>query len=178
MSQSFFDFYSVPATALWGAYPASDTGDPGWMVMGYTAQFGNGLSASIAAEERRLTQIININGSIPGAATGTIVPGGFTTTVAGRDRQCGAYGGFQSPDVVANLRVDQTWGSAQLMAALHEVNANYYGSGAVPGCRPSQRQVGLRRRRWRSSSSYRRLGRVTTSRPRSTTPKVPCVTSS
>jgi hypothetical protein len=28
--------------------------------------------------------------------------------------------------LVANLRVDQAWGGAQIMGALHEVNANYY----------------------------------------------------
>ena len=36
------------------------------------------------------------------------------------------YGGFQAPDVVANLRIDQAWGSAQIMGALHDVNATYY----------------------------------------------------
>ena len=36
------------------------------------------------------------------------------------------YGGFQAPDIVANLRVDQAWGSAQIMGALHDVNATYY----------------------------------------------------
>ena len=30
------------------------------------------------------------------------------------------------PDIVANLRVDQAWGSAQIMGALHQVNALYY----------------------------------------------------
>ena len=29
-------------------------------------------------------------------------------------------------DTVANLRVDQAWGGAQVMGALHEVNASYY----------------------------------------------------
>ena len=33
------------------------------------------------------------------------------------------YGGWQSPDIVGNLRVDQAWGSAQVMGALHQVNA-------------------------------------------------------
>ena len=47
----------------------------------------------------------------------------------------GAYGGFQAPDVVANLRVDQAWGGAQVMGALHEVNANYYSP--APGAGPS-----------------------------------------
>ena len=38
----------------------------------------------------------------------------------------GLYGGFQAPDIVGNLRVDQAWGSAQIMGALHQVNASYY----------------------------------------------------
>ena len=59
LAQSFYDFYSVPATSYWGSFPASDTGDPGWMVLGYTAQFGNGFSATLAAEMRRMTQLAN-----------------------------------------------------------------------------------------------------------------------
>ena len=60
LAQSFYDFYSVPATSYWGSFPASDTGDPGWMVLGYTAQFGNGFSATLAAEMRRMTAIDNV----------------------------------------------------------------------------------------------------------------------
>ncbi len=42
LTQSFYDFYSVPAASFRGGYyPASDTGDPGWLVIGYTAQLGN-----------------------------------------------------------------------------------------------------------------------------------------
>ena len=60
LTQSFYDFYSVPAAQYRGGYlPASDTGDPGWFVWGYTAQLGNGLSATISTEARRTTQIIN-----------------------------------------------------------------------------------------------------------------------
>src|SRR5262249_54200180 len=42
------------------------------------------------------------------------------------------YGGFQAPDIVANLRVDQGWGSAQIMGALHQVNGQYYGTPGNP----------------------------------------------
>ena len=60
LTQSFYDFYSVPAASFRGGYyPASDTGDPGWLVIGYTAQLGNGLSATISTEARRTTQIVN-----------------------------------------------------------------------------------------------------------------------
>jgi hypothetical protein len=138
LAQSFFDFYSVPAISYYGDYPASDTGDPGWEVAAYTAQFGNGLSATISAEQRRAEQIINTSfgaaasgltaALVGGGAGGSIMPGSFSaggsTTSA-----LGAYGGFNAPDIVANLRVDQAWGSAQIMGALHEVNAQYYGTG-------------------------------------------------
>jgi hypothetical protein len=117
LAQSFYDFYSVPATSYWGSFPSSDTGDGGWMVAGYTAQFGNGLSATLAAEMRRVTQIVQ---EVPPAGQGTITPGAFSATG-------GAYGGFQMPDIVGNLRVDQAWGSAQIMGALHQVNGMYYG---------------------------------------------------
>jgi hypothetical protein len=116
LAQSFYDFYSVPATSYWGDFPASDTGDPGWQVAAYTAQFGNGFSGTIGAEMRRTTQIVGQGiAGIGGVAPGT---GGFPT---------GGYGGFNVPDIVGNLRVDQAWGSAQIMGALHEVNAQYYG---------------------------------------------------
>src|SRR5262245_60253471 len=101
LAQSFFDFYSSPATAYWGSYPGSDTGDGGWLVAGYTAQFGNGFSATIAAEMRRTVTIDNFSAGA-------------------------SYGGFQAPDVVANLRVDQAVGSSQVWGAWHPVTAGYY----------------------------------------------------
>ncbi len=42
---------------------------------------------------------------------------------------------MQSTDFVANLRVDQAWGGAQIMGAAHEVNASYYSP--IPGAAPS-----------------------------------------
>ena len=115
-AQSFFDFYSNPATSYWGAFPGSDTGDGGWLVMGYTAQFGNGFSATLAAEAPRRTQIF-----------GEFAGGQFLPVAFGGTNGAGAYGGFQVPDVVGNLRVDQAWGSAQIMGAYHDVNPAYYG---------------------------------------------------
>ena len=35
------------------------------------------------------------------------------------------------PDIIGNLRLDQAWGSAQVMAALHNASAGYYSG--VPG---------------------------------------------
>ena len=129
-AQSFFDFYSNPATSYWGAFPSSDTGDGGWFVMGYTAQFGNGFSATIAAEAPRRTQLIANPLSLASSAPGNPF-GGTDTGAFGGNNGAGAYGGFQAPDVVGNLRVDQAWGSAQIMAAYHDVNPAYYGINAA-----------------------------------------------
>jgi Porin subfamily len=124
LSQSFFDFYSVPAMQYRGGYlPASDTGDGGWWVWAYTAQFGGGFSGTISTEARRTTGSFPSTATIGGvgvATAGAVLPG------------VGAYGGMQTGDFVANLRVDQAWGGAQIMGAAHEVNASYY-SAAVAG---------------------------------------------
>lgn len=161
LSQSFYDFYSVPAMQYRGGYlPASDTGDGGWFVWAYTAQFGGGFSGTISAEARRTTQIIDGNcatatssGSVTAGAApvvtgasptcGSLAPGSYPTSAnaagfplssgaAGVFPGNGAYGGQQTPDIIANLRVDQTWGGAQIMGAAHEVNATYYSTTATP----------------------------------------------
>jgi hypothetical protein len=146
LAQSFYDFYSVPAMTYRGGYfPASDTGDGGWWVWGYTAQFGGGFSATVAAEARRTTQIIDANCASTGSTTtptcGFLAPGANPTAItaggaplatgSGISPGVGAYGGQQTPDVVANLRLDQAWGSAQVMGAYHEVNASFYGDTAT-----------------------------------------------
>jgi Porin subfamily len=128
---SFFDFFSQAALGYLGFTPNSDTGDGGWEVLAYTAQFGNGFSGSIAAETRRTTQIIgqgvNVGtvgvGLLPGFGTNPLI--GSINGASGAFAATG-YGGWQVPDITANLRVDQAWGSAQIGGALHQVNATYY----------------------------------------------------
>ena len=131
LSQSFFDFYSVPAMQYRGGFlPSSDTGDGGWWVWAYTAQFGGGFSGTISSEARRTTQIINENFA-SSATSGSVIPGSFISSTAGGAGAVapgnGAYGGMQTTDFVGNLRIDQAWGGAQIMGAAHQVNASYYG---------------------------------------------------
>jgi len=153
LSQSFFDFYSVPAMQYRGGYlPASDTGDGGWWVWAYTAQFGGGFSGTISSEARRTTQIIDQNG-LTTAGGGSIVPGTFVSAIGTGGAGslfpgAGAYGGSQSPDLVANLRVDQAWGGAQVMGALHEVNASYYSLANTAGTAPAAPLGGHPSDRW------------------------------
>jgi len=111
-STSFFDFYSIGANQYGFATASSDSGDGGWDVFGYTAQFGNGFSGTIAAEVQRRTYIENGDGILSARSANTLSVN---------------YEGHDYPDLVANLRVDQAWGSAQISGALHNVAATYYG---------------------------------------------------
>jgi hypothetical protein len=129
VTQSFWDFYSAAAVGYRAYAFSEDTGDAGWWVWAYTAQLGNGMSATISAEERRAGSIIGIaSTSVTAGPVVTLTPINVAGTggVGAAGTQTLGYGGIQSPDIVGNIRIDQTWGSAQIMAAAHEVNALYY----------------------------------------------------
>src|SRR5205823_2907784 len=38
------------------------------------------------------------------------------------------YASISVPDIVSNIRIDQSWGSAQIMGATHQVRAGFYGN--------------------------------------------------
>ncbi len=125
-SQSFYDFMNYAAVSYNGgsAWTAggADTGDGGYQVFAYTAQLGNGLSATISAEDPRngsVTPVLTGGGAFS-TASGTT---GFPTDVNGAPI---AKAGNKMPDFVGNLRVDQAWGSAQVMGAIHDTSAAYY----------------------------------------------------
>jgi hypothetical protein len=125
---SFYDFYVAPAASFMGYHPSSDVGDGGIGVMMYTAQFGNGFSGSIGVEMRRVTGIF-----AQGSTTAAVNTAGLSSNWSASGNTVvgfGAYGGYQVPDIVGNLRVDQAWGSAQIMGAMHLVNGTYYTEGA------------------------------------------------
>lgn len=96
---SFFDFYANSLN--WGGLPTgSDTYGADPVVLAYTASFGGGFTATISLEDptARRTRA-----------------GVFVNEIT--------YAGQRMPDVVANLRVDQAWGSAQLSGAVHQIIA-------------------------------------------------------
>ena len=115
---SFFDFDPIAIYSNQTNRIGSSTGGTGIPLFAYTAQFGNGFSASISAEAHQQRNSAIFRGPTAG-------PGNNFT------------GGLQWPAFVANLRVDQAWGSAQVMAAAHQLHALYYNgtapSNAVPG---------------------------------------------
>jgi len=107
--------YATP----WNGYPGNNTSFlfggndsvTGVNNIQYTAQFGNGVSASIGLDDPSVfnrTSVLNL--SVAGSST---TAGAF------------AYGGSHVPDIVGNVRVDQAWGLFQISAAAHEVDASY-----------------------------------------------------
>ena len=127
LSQSFYDYANYAAVSynggnIWTAGGA-DTGDGGYQVFAYTAQLGNGLSATISAENPRNAAVSAVavgGGIISQTAAGAL---GFPASVNGAPL---GKAGNKYPDIVANLRVDQAWGGAQVMGAIHDASGGYY----------------------------------------------------
>ncbi|MBS7803668.1 porin [Rhizobiales bacterium TNE-4] len=110
-------------------------------LLAYTATFGSGFSATLSLEdpiERR--NAIRLDSGTASAGIG--VPTGAGTTpygsayglayATGGSSLNAAYGGASMPDIVAALRVDQSWGSAQLSGLLHQVRVAG-GASSTPG---------------------------------------------
>jgi hypothetical protein len=79
------------------------------LLFAYTAKFGNGLSATFSVEDGQAHRsAITAAAYVPTAAV-------MGTTL---------YGGQALPDFVANILIEQAWGSFQLSGALHQLRVN------------------------------------------------------
>jgi len=86
----------------------------------YTAEFGNGVSATIGLDESGVfhrTAVWNVN-PVANGFNGVNAIGANGTGV-------NAYGGWHAPDIVGRIRVDQAWGLFQISGAAHLVTASY-----------------------------------------------------
>lgn len=120
--------------APWSAYPGNNFdglvgggGDvTGVNQLTYTAQFGNGVSGTISAQEQYAyyqsnlynTTFVGTSQAVINAATGASLGAGAYGT--------NSLGGVVAPDLVGVLKVDQAWGVAQLSVAAHDNHASYY----------------------------------------------------
>jgi hypothetical protein len=86
----------------------------------YTAQFGNGVSATIGLDDPSAFNRTSVYNLSTGAGAGLLAGGVGATGTASN-----AYGGVNMPDVVGNIRVDQAWGLFQISGVVHEVDASY-----------------------------------------------------
>lgn len=116
-------------SAPWATYPGNWyelVGSGGWERVNqitYTADFGQGITASFSAQDQvqnYTTNIWNVSGA---------TPAGLAAGVYGAND----IGGSRPPDLVAMLRVDQSWGLFQASLAAHNNHAAYYSATEVTG---------------------------------------------
>ena len=116
--RSYFDINSFAPYSYSNNRTSGDTGALGIYGIAYTAQLGNGITASISFED---------NGQASGGrghfTDNFAVAGEWAIGVQSHDNK-----GQQAPDVVGALRIDQAWGYAQVSAALHDASGGYFGT--------------------------------------------------
>jgi Porin subfamily len=145
-ASSFFDFYAHDFEFA-GATLGSDVFSTN--LLAYTATIGNGLSATISIEDPVFRRTPIFSPSINPSATPSIsslsnsglllsnspVPViiGYTGATGTRYSFIDAIERSRMPDFVGVVRLDQAWGSAQLSAAVHELNVGNVANGAGTG---------------------------------------------
>lgn len=108
----------------WAEYPANNIELPGGggydpvNQITYTADFGQGVTASFSVQD----QVANYTTNIWNVSAATAA--GLATGAYGAND----IGGTRAPDLVAMLRVDQAWGLFQASVAAHDNHAAYYGA--------------------------------------------------
>jgi hypothetical protein len=123
-SDTFFAFYNGAAYGLVPFGFDGSSGPAGLNVAAYTWQFGNGLSATLSLEDQMAhsAPVIDLGNAAAAANTAGVMGANlFAQPAIG----VSDYKGGWVPDIVGNLRVDQAWGSAQIMGALHAVGSRY-----------------------------------------------------
>jgi len=102
----------------------------------YTAQFGNGVSGTLALVDPTAYHQSNlINLGVPGVLAGNLVGPAFANGTYGVND----FGGTRSPDIIGVLKVDQAWGILQLSAAAHNNHAAYYAPGVETSGHPDDK---------------------------------------
>ena len=115
--RSYFDINSLAPYSYANSRISGDSGVLGIYGLAYTAQFGGGITGTVSLED---------NGQAKGGRghfdANFAVPGVWGLGTISFDNK-----GQQMPDVVGDLRVDRTWGYAQVSGALHDASGGYYG---------------------------------------------------
>jgi hypothetical protein len=128
---SFYDMWSFSRYNYVNNLTQANMGASGQMVLGYTFRFSDGLSATLAIEDGQ-ANAAGANGVGTARGKWTVdLSSGAPLTLGGVTVDNGSYA---MPDIVANVRLDQSWGSAQISGALHQNRGGYYSGIPVATC--------------------------------------------
>ncbi|MDE5446997.1 porin [Bradyrhizobium sp. CSA207] len=89
----------------------------------YTADFGQGITAAISAQDQVAYGQSNV-WNVSAATAAGLVAGAY----GAQD-----IGGSRAPDLIGMVRVDQAWGLFQASVAAHDNHAGYYGASEPTG---------------------------------------------
>lgn len=134
--------------APWQSYPAGGPDSiPGGSnhvngvnQVAYTADFGQGITGSLALEEETTasngqSNLWNVTGFTASSAVNGA--GAIVTTSAAANAAAALiqgnygvndWGGTRVPDIIGAVRVDQAWGLAQISVAAKDLHPGYYGT--------------------------------------------------
>jgi Porin subfamily len=129
---SAFDFFDTARYSLQTNFAYQDLGRFGINTFTYTARLGNGFTASLGFDDGSFyaRPIKDLNAAPPAgviAGFGTFFP---ILAAGGPTNSPRNNAGLLVPDIVGNIRIDQPWGAAQVMGALHNDHARYYNATA------------------------------------------------
>ena len=147
-AQSFYSF--IGGGDNWNNFFSPDQkgfNEP--LLMAYTASFGGGFTATLAAQSQGTNGFSGGGTNETGGFGGGTDNGGtglFAGSVAGPT----TYGGQRWPDIVGALHVKQGWGEAQVSGVIHNVNVRDYtyfdsascGITALAACGAQDNKVG------------------------------------
>jgi Porin subfamily len=128
-TSSFFRTVGAPNEVIgngWYSGPGNVT------TIAYTAQLGNGFLATIALEDPTIRRFGVASGSYVNTALASVTPN--TASAFGSNVANFTQIGNRMPNVVASLRVDQAWGSAEVSGMINEVGVvgNIAGAALTP----------------------------------------------
>jgi hypothetical protein len=115
-ARSYFDIFGIYDTyAYHYSNVTGETTPFGIDLVAYTFNFGNGWSASVSAEDPAAHyKAAIVDATSAGFGLNAVVTNDSVAT--------------RTPDVVANIRLDQTWGYFGVSGALHDASAAYFGT--------------------------------------------------
>ncbi|GJE68854.1 porin [Methylorubrum podarium] len=150
-ASSFYDFYAADYEII-GSSLGSNM--PSTNLLAYTQKFGDGFTATISMEDPNYRKNPIFSNAVPAAAAGAgtgalsqVLTTAPTPIILGTDALGNATAvafidavqRSRLPDFVGSLRYDAPWGSAQLSAAVREINTGgYIASLGVPGTGATQ----------------------------------------
>ena len=125
-AQSFYSF--IGGGDNWNNFFSPDQkgfNEP--LMLAYTASFGGGFTATLAAQSQ---------GTVGGSGGGTNMTGGYNAGAGDSPGVVGptTFGGQRWPDIVGALHVKQGWGEAQVSGVIHNVNVRDYNYFQTASC--------------------------------------------